>query len=187
VEDAEVVTAFHIGDATAFQILFDRHATHVYRTAILIVLDGERAEDIVQDTFLTLFQRLPRLAPGPMGPWLDRVAVNLSLNERRRTRNVPPRSQEETAGIGSAPAVSSWPSADVLLMAAEERAFIWTTLMTLTPRQRAMVVLRFYGDCTFDEIATTLGCRAGTVRATIHQALRHLRQRMAPRQAALAE
>jgi RNA polymerase sigma-70 factor, ECF subfamily len=187
VEDAEAVTAFHIGDATAFQLLFDRHATHVYRTAFLIVLNGDRAEDIVQDTFLTLFQRLPRLAPGPVGPWLDRVAVNLSLNERRRTHNVPSRGQEETADAGPEPAVSSWPSTDVLLMAAEERAYIWTTLMTLTPRQRAMVVLRFYGDCSFDEIAGTLGCRAGTVRATIHQALRRLRQRMAPWQAALAE
>ncbi len=40
-----------------------------------------------------------------------------------------------------------------------------------------MVVLRYYGDCSLEEIATALGCRPGTVRATLHQALRRLRER----------
>ncbi len=44
----------------------------------------------------------------------------------------------------------------------------------LAPRQRAMVVLRYYADCTLDEIAATMGCRPGTVRATLHQALKRL-------------
>lgn len=45
----------------------------------------------------------------------------------------------------------------------------------LAPRQRAIVVLRFYGDCSHAEICRALGCRTGTVRATVHQAIRRLR------------
>jgi len=43
-----------------------------------------------------------------------------------------------------------------------------------------MVVLRYYADCSLEEIATALGCRPGTVRATLHQALRRLRERGVP-------
>jgi RNA polymerase sigma-70 factor (ECF subfamily) len=176
-EDAEAVMAFHAGDGTAFQILFDRHATHVYRTAYFIVLDRERAEDIAQEAFLTLFQRLPRLAPGPLGSWLDRVAVNLSLNERRRTREILSGCPAAALEID---AVSSpvWPAADVLLEAAEERDAIWATLTTLTRRQRAMVVMRFHSSrrskcrCTFRQsptLALTIPCNRWSRRVSASQ------------------
>ena len=180
--DAETIAAFQSGDGAAFQILFERHAGHVYRTAYLIVLDRERAEDVAQETFLALFQRLPRLAAGPVGSWLDRVAANLSLNEHRKVREVS--SDDRLQQLDRSPQSTG---ADFAAEDAEDRAAIWALLETLTPRQRAMVVMRFYGDLTFEEIAGALGCRSGTVRATVHQALQHLRRDMAPRRVALVD
>ena len=66
-------------------------------------------------------------------------------------------------------------AADVLLEAAELRAQLLAAVAALAPRQRAIVVLRFYGDCSHAEIGRALGCRTGTVRATVHPAMRRLR------------
>ena len=185
-DEIAAVRAFQGGDMAAFRSLYERHAAHVYRTAYLIVLDRDRAEDIAQETFLALFQQLPRLAPGPLRSWLDRVAANLSLNERRRGRALPfasvPEAMEERLDVGD-PALA----ADLLLEAAEERASLWSVVAALAPRQRAMIVLRYYCDCSLSEIAVTLGCRPGTVRATIHQALGRLRKGLAAWPAMVAE
>lgn len=172
-DDSEAIAAFQDRAQPAFQILFERHAAHVYRTAYLILLQADLAEDVAQETFLALFRQLPRLEPGPVGPWLDRVAARLSLNVRRRSREVPLGIREHQTASGS-------PGADEAAEADEDRRAVQRLLGSLTPRQRAMVVMRFYGDYRFADIAKALGCRSGTVRATVHQALQHLRQSMLP-------
>jgi RNA polymerase sigma factor (sigma-70 family) len=53
---------------------------------------------------------------------------------------------------------------------------LWDALATLSPRQRAAIVLRFYEDLPDDEIAQVLGCRPATVRTTVHRGLAALRK-----------
>ncbi len=156
-DEITAIRAYQSGDVRAFDVLFELHATHVYRTSYLIVRDTARADDVAQETFLILAQRLPSLAAAPLRSWLGRVAANLSLNDLRRARMIPlemlsPAAEEE-----------------------EERAQLRTAILALAPRQRAMIVLRYYADCPVAEIAAALGCRPATVRATLHQARRRLR------------
>jgi RNA polymerase sigma factor (sigma-70 family) len=98
------------------------------------------------------------------------VAANLSLNERRRAWDLPleglPAQSRATLEARDALA-----GADTVVEQADKRRRLRDAVATLAPRQRAVVVLRYYGDCSLDEIATALGCRSGTVRATLHQAL----------------
>lgn len=175
-DEAAAIHAYQRGHTEAFAVLFELHAAHVYRTAYLITRDVGRAEDIAQETFLVLAQRLPGLAAGPLRSWLGRVAANLSLNERRRAWALPlealSSAQQEALELRTA-----LPGADVEALAREERRRVQTAVAALAPRQRAMLVLRYYGDCSMEEIAVALGCRPGTVRATVHQALRRLRVR----------
>jgi len=175
-DEVAAIRAYQRGDAHAFTLLFELHAAHVYRTSYLIVRDAARAEDVAQETFLILAQRLPALAPAPLRSWLGRVAANLSLNDRRRARDVPLEtlSPSQHDALERRDAVAG---PDAALEAADERRRLQAAIMALAPRQRAMVVLRYYGDCSLEEIATALGCRPGTVRATLHQALRRLRER----------
>ncbi len=173
-DETEAIRAYQQGDSAAFAVLFELHAAHVYRTSHLITRDAGRAEDVAQETFLILAQRLPALAPGSLRSWLGRVAANLSLNERRRAWDLPldalPPRQREILD-----ARDSVAGPERALEQADEKARLRAAVGALAPRQRAMVVLRYYGDCSLDEIATTLGCRPGTVRATLHQALERLR------------
>jgi len=176
VDEAAAIVAYQRGDVHAFDILFELHAAHVYRTSYLIVRDTARAEDVAQETFLILAQRLPGLAPAPLRSWLGRVAANLSLNDRRRAQAVPLETLPpvQYAALERRDAVAG---PEAALEAAEQRAYLRAAVAALAPRQRARVVLRYYADCSLEEIATALGCRPGTVRATLHQALRRLRER----------
>ena len=178
-DEAAAIVAYQRGDVHAFDILFELHAAHVYRTSYLIVRDTARAEDVAQETFLILAQRLPSLAPAPLRSWLGRVAANLSLNDRRRAQAVPLETLPpvQYAALEHRDAVSG---PETVLEASEARADLRAAVAALAPRQRAIVVLRYYADCSLEEIATALGCRPGTVRATLHQALRRLRERGVP-------
>jgi RNA polymerase sigma factor (sigma-70 family) len=102
------------------------------------------------------------------------VAANLSLNERRRARELPlavaPGGEDERL-VGEC--FDAGP--ELLLDLAEQRAALRAAVAALAPRQRAMVVLRYFGDCSLEEVGVALGCRPGTVRATLHQALKRLR------------
>lgn len=166
-DEMAAVCAYQQGDSSAFAVLFELHAAYVYRTSYLITRDAARAEDVTQDTFLILAQRLPSLAPGPLRSWLGRVAANLSLNERRRAWEAPldavPPAERERLEARTATA-----GADATLETSEAGAELRAAIAALAPRQRAMVVLRYYGDCSPDEIAAAMGCRPGTVRVPLH-------------------
>ncbi len=173
-DEVAAIEAYQRGDSQAFGVLFELHAAYVYRMSYLITRDAARAEDVAQDTFLILAQRLPSLTPGPLRSWLGRVAANLSLNERRRAWEVSwdRVSPTERGGLEVRAAT---PGPEAALEGDEMRAALRAAVAALAPRQRAMVVLRYYAACSLDEIAAAMGCRPGTVRATLHQALGRLR------------
>jgi RNA polymerase sigma factor (sigma-70 family) len=66
------------------------------------------------------------------------------------------------------------------------RAWVWTALQQLPPRQRAAVVLRYYEDLTEAQTAAVMGCAVGTVKSQVAQGLKKLREQLGPDAAALA-
>lgn len=173
-DDGTAIRACQAGDREAFAVLVARHRVQVYQTAYRITQDAGRAEDITQETFLLLAQRLPHLIPGPLHGWLARVARNLALNEIRRmaTRRwdtLPPEEREAQEGrmLGE--------TTEETMAAGEERHALYTAMLTLTLRQRAMLILSYHGGLSHQDIARVLGCQPGTVGATLHHAITRLR------------
>jgi RNA polymerase sigma-70 factor (sigma-E family) len=130
-------------------------------------LTGDRwaAEDIAQATLARAFVawRRVRRADDP-DAYLRRILVNTS-NRRFRRRRVAeqPGDPPETAIEGPADLVG-------------ERAALLAALRQLPPRQRAVVVLRYWEDLTDTQIGATLGCSPGTVRSQLSRALAKLRE-----------
>ena len=159
------------GDPKAFEAFYRRHEAAVYRIAVALVRDAMTAEEVVADTFLRAHAARGRLDPtrSPL-PWLQRIAVNLSLNHLRRRR----------LGIEPLPEAPIWPDtgATVPEAAAERRettAALARGIERLPVQMRAVVVLRFVQDASLAEIAETLDCPVGTVKSRLHNALRLLR------------
>ena len=138
------------------------HYAEVVRVAFLITGDRQEALDVAQETFARAYERWGHVSAmeNPVG-WLVRVAANLSLSHRRRTTRTP----RVTRSDDVAPSLPADPT-------------IQTALATLTPAQRAAVVLRFYLDMSIEDTAKALGKKEGTVRALTSQGVRRLREQL---------
>jgi len=141
----------------AFGQLFARVWAPMVRIAVGIVGDPGVAEDVVQDAFAGVYRRIGRLDRPEA--YLRRSVVNGCLKALRGRRRTVVGPVPDVAG--AAPA------------AARE---LLDAVAGLSPRRRAVVVLRYYGDWSEADIATALGVRPGTVKSTLHAALSDLRE-----------
>ena len=157
------------GDLDALGALFEAHRTAVLRTAYAIVRDRDLAEDVTQQVFIQLYRSIKRYDPSrPFAPWLHRIAANVSISElRRRKRPLVP--MDEAAEFTSRQPTPHQESSD-----AEVRRAIWDAIGGLTPEHRAVIVLRYYRGFSEAEMAVALGCRKGTVKSRLHNALKRL-------------
>jgi RNA polymerase sigma-70 factor (sigma-E family) len=139
------------------------------RTAYAVSGDLGVAEDAVQTAFAKAYRswrRISRLeAPEA---YLRRMAVNEVLNDRRLAR----RRHEITS---AEPPERPGPGSPDDALAHDD---MWRAISTLPPRQRAVLVLRYYEDLSEQQIADVLGCRPGTVKSQASAALASLRTRL---------
>jgi RNA polymerase sigma-70 factor (sigma-E family) len=148
--------------------LYLAHADRARRLAYLLTGDQATAEDLVQDAFIRLAGRLAHLRdPGAFEAYLRRTVVNLS-NSHFRHRRVE-RAHLDRQGGSSEAGVE--PAA-----AFDARDALWSALGTLSDRQRAAIVLRYYEDLPDARIAEVLGCRIGTVKSLVSRGLDALRE-----------
>jgi RNA polymerase sigma-70 factor (sigma-E family) len=133
------------------------------RRALLLVGDHSRAEDLVQTSLISVYPRWRRVRD-PQA-YLRTVMVRTAIGWRRRrwsaelpTDSVPDREFESDR------------TDDLALADAVRRA-----LMSLNPDQRAVVVLRYFEDCSEAETARALGCSVGTVKSRASRAFAALR------------
>jgi RNA polymerase sigma-70 factor (sigma-E family) len=141
-------------------------STALLRTAVLLA-GGDRghAEDLVQGVLERMYVRWDRI-DGPPEAYARRALTHAAVNRWRTRRRRPelPLLAEDAAGRDRA--------ADVDLRDALVRA-----LHTLPPRQRAVLVLRYFDDLAETDVAATLGCSVGTVKSQTSRALARLRER----------
>jgi RNA polymerase sigma-70 factor (sigma-E family) len=147
--------------------LYAAHAGEATRLAYLLTGDRPLAEDLAQEAFVRLFGRFRDLRqPEAFRAYLRTTVVNLSRSHFRRARverAFLARAAAEPVPAGSGP---------------HDRGEVWEALGTLTPRQRAAIVLRYYEDLTEAQTAEVLGCAVGTVKSLVSRGIEQLRREM---------
>jgi RNA polymerase sigma-70 factor (sigma-E family) len=139
------------------------------RLAVLLVDDRATAEDVVQDAFLALHARSLR-QPEAAGAYLRTSVINGARSVLRR-RGTARRNLPALTPLGHGES-----SPDDLLVAAAEHADVIRALRALPPRQREVLVLRYWAGLSESEIARTLGVSAGTVKSSVSRGLDALEQ-----------
>lgn len=146
-----------------FEDFVEAHYDHVRRGLILALGNRERAEEVAQEAFARALGRWDAVS-GMERPvaWVYVVAINqarrdLRRDSQRRELIAPAQGDHDLAG------------------AVATSVMVTTALGTLPPRQRVMVVLRYFAGLSIAEVADATGCAAGTVKATLHAALSTLR------------
>jgi len=148
-------------------------ADELLRTGYLIVWDLAEAEDLVQETLVRVARRWPRVRrmEHPIA-YARRILVNLALDGgERRTRR---RRELDVELVGGRPETTS---ADAAARVAVRGELI-AAVAALPPRQRAVLVLRYFVDLPEREVAAALGCSLGTVKSTASRGLARLQREL---------
>lgn len=171
-DDFEAIRRCQEGDVTGLETLVRHYQLKAVRIAYLLVQDRSAAEDIVQDSFLMVYQKCAQFrAAAPFAPWFFRIVVN---EARRHLRSVTRRRESSLDVLRSVesavPLLLQAPDPSVHAEYSERRDAIFRVLSTLTPKQREVLVLRYYGGYSDREIAHILASPPGTVRWRLHTA-----------------
>lgn len=139
------------------------------RIAWLITRHREDARDAVQDALLGLYRSRHRLPDGDaLEAYVHRSVTNAALRVVGRRPTTLPLAEPDRLPGSSPDAAADW----------VETETVWHLCGDLTPTQRAAVVLRFFADLPFAEVADALGCAEATARSHVHRALATLRARL---------
>ena len=142
----------------SFDVVYRAEYASLKRLAFLLTGSDEEAEDVVQDVFIRCRSRLDTL--DDPATFLRRSVINAcrSLYRRDRRRSAVVLSGSEPVAM------------PVELLELRD------ALCRLRPRQRLAVVLRYYLDLPFEDVAAGIGCRPATARSLVHRALNELRE-----------
>lgn len=165
------------GDLDALSVLMDRYQHRLYRYLLRIVLQPSTAEDLFQQTWLRVMERIQKYDPqrGFEG-WLFSVAHNLAIDYLRRRQ---PQSLDEPAFSGerhSDLAKSEDEGALNRLLSQEKTEMLLGAVTDLPPAFREVITLRFEEEMKLEEIAMALALPMGTVKTRLHRALKALKQ-----------
>lgn len=162
-----LVLRSQIGDETAFCELLELHGPHLLRfTRKMMESSPTQVEDLVQEIWVAIYRGLPSLLEAAkFRAWAFRIARDRVYREHRRRKiAVQPLDDSEFASLPE--------TGEELAMDAEE---LQRGLALIPPQQREVLVLRFFEEMSYEEIARVTGCALGTIRSRIHYAKQALR------------
>jgi len=165
------------GAVPSWADIVDRHSDRVYRLAYRLTGNKQDAEDLTQEVFVRVFRSLHTYSPGTFEGWLHRITTNLFLDQARRKQRI----RFEPLGDDAARLVSPARSGEGVTTDGMFDPDVEAALAALPPDFRVAVVLCDIEGLTYEEIATILGVKMGTVRSRIHRGRAMLRSALAHR------
>jgi RNA polymerase sigma-70 factor (ECF subfamily) len=169
--DSDLVNLARHGDLEAFGELVRRYQAAVFSVCYRLLGERRSAEDLAQETFLRAFLRLETYqAERPFGPWIRRVAANLSINEMKASRlMLLPLEDEDaapTAGEGDGP--------EETLLRQDASQTLARGIRSLRPHQRAVIELSHFQELSYAEIAAELEIPLSDVKSHLFRARKRL-------------
>lgn len=176
-EDVHLMGRVAARDEQAYERLFDRHAPVVLGLVVRILGDRGLAEEVLQETFLQVWQQADRYRPALASPrgWILLLGRSRAL-DRLRARQASARREDAATGPGAG-AVA--PVGTQGLETEERRRRVAAALATLPEEQRQSIDLAFFAGLTHSEIAERLGAPLGTVKSRILLGMNKLRRALA--------
>lgn len=180
VDDGTLISRYIKGDEKAFEQLLQRHKSRVYTTIYLIVKDTYLAEDLMQDTFVkavTTIKTGRYNEEGKFLPWILRIAHNLAIDYFRRDKRYPTIILEDGSNVFNTLDFSE-DSAESIQIRNETHGRLRDMIQRLPEQQREVLMMRHYGDMSFQEIADATGVSINTALGRMRYALINLRKQM---------
>jgi RNA polymerase sigma-70 factor (ECF subfamily) len=177
-QEIDAITQLKQGEISGLESLVKIYQVQALRTAYLIVRDHDLADDVVQDAFLRAYERIRQFdSSRSFGPWFFRIVINIAKRTAvNHNRHIPLQKMglnEETALDEILTDLTSGPEA--VTEKSDLQRVVWIALGKLPPKQRAVIVQRYYLDMTGKEIAANSETSLGTIKWRFHMAHGKLR------------
>jgi RNA polymerase sigma-70 factor (ECF subfamily) len=186
-EERGLIQRLKVGDHEAFEALFQRYVNTMYRQAIRLLGQQPEAEEVVQEVFLTVYEKVHAFREqSAFSTWLYRITVNAALSKLRRRRRSEefcldeylPRFRDD--GHHLVRPVADWSNELEERLASEEvQRLIQEAIEQLPPTDKAVVVLSDLDGLSDREIGAALGVSVGAVKSRLHRARLFLRGKLA--------
>jgi RNA polymerase sigma-70 factor, ECF subfamily len=169
--DLELIESFQKGREASFNELVHRYQERIYRTARRFVNDHDRADDIVQEVFLKMYKALNNFR-GDSGvyTWLYRITVNVALNAIRKQRIKDFLRIDEFIDYPS----EENERPDKQYEIHEQMHLIEKAIQQLPEKQKAVFVLRYYEELSYEEISIILKTSVGGLKANYFHAIKKI-------------
>jgi RNA polymerase sigma-70 factor (ECF subfamily) len=182
--DRCLIDAHLKGDTTAFSEIVRRYGDSILGYLTRMAGNREQAEDLFQETFKRVHEKAHTFRGGQFKSWLFKIATRVTIDNARRCRRVKLISlnqnldcnnkNEELSAV--AVADSHNPSGEVIKN--EQTEQVRHAIQSLPDKQRATLVLAYYQQLSYPEVAEVLGCSVGTVKTQMYRALRTLAKKL---------
>ena len=185
--DEALVKSYIGGDSSALGELIKRHREKVYTSIIIFTKDKYLAEDLFQDTFIKVIDKLKAgkyKEEGKFKPWVMRMAYNICIDNYRKTKRRPRVVNSENFDIFDILPMQE-DSPEDKLIENQSKSKVRKLLDELPEDQREVVLLRHYYDFSFKEIAELCDISINTALGRMRYALINLRKVVAIKQISL--
>ncbi|HSB34170.1 MAG TPA: sigma-70 family RNA polymerase sigma factor [Nitrospirota bacterium] len=179
IDDLNFIKRFNDGDTPAFGEIVLKYQDRIYNLCRHMLGNAHDAEDVAQDAFLKAYQALPRFQPdASLYTWLYRIATNTCIDyQRKPVFESLFRSSEDGEELVHDRA-SDEPSPERLYQSRQIDQALKESLAKLSPKLRAIIILKEIEDLSYEEIAETLDLSLGTVKSRISRARKELQESM---------
>jgi len=158
------------GDETAWRVLINQHQTRLAALALFITGSAAAADDVVQETFVRALGARIKDFAGSVQGYLGTIAYRLALKEAKRSQRNVALDGIDFADPGNSPL-------DGILNDERDR-LVTEAISSLNTEHRDVLVLRFYGGKSYEEIADLLRVPLGTVKSRIFYAVKSCREEL---------
>lgn len=178
--DQELIAAALARDTSAFGELVARYQNRLYGALVHMIGSAEDAKDISQEAFVLAFQKLATFrGDSQFYSWLFRIAMNASVNFRRKNRSLGASIEATKERIGIEPTDSRRDTQpDQPMEQSERQHIVREALSQMTEEFRIPLVMAEMEEMKYEEIADLLKCPIGTVRSRIHRGREELREKL---------
>ncbi len=169
------VEAARRGDESGFEGIFRHYQVALFNLARQLVGDADEAEDVVQQAFIKVFHSISKMRePGALEYWLKRIVYNTSMDTLRKRKRQAETPLDDHMRRSSVPVRG--PEGEMLL--GEERELVQRALRKMTPRYRALILMREFDGMSYDEIGQVTGEPLTTVRVALFRARAQLKEQL---------
>jgi len=174
----EAIARLKMGDITGLKTLVNIYQVQAVRAAYFITNDKKLAEEIVQDAFLRVYERIEQFdVERPFAPWFFRIVTNLAIKAAKkeaRTLSLDNSTTDPEATFLEL-ITDTLPEPDDKIVMHQLQEEVRQALGKLTPKQRSVIVMRYYLDMSEAEMSDKLEVAPGTVKWHLYAARERLR------------